>query len=170
MKPVLLSILLTLIAVSFPWRLTLLGIQMLMLRPGLTRVVEDDSRYWDARAMESRLRGLGYSVSYTKHLNVMGVEIYGLTNTEEHTVQVDADLHWSQRFYILAHEGGHILQPYWVGRGEEECFAESVATLVSRNGIREHARYLSSHKLECAAFMLFEWPAIYHAAAVLEDR
>ena len=175
MKKALLLFLFLTIALHAPWRLLALGAETLVVSPGLTRVSHGDDKYWDALALEARLVDLGYQVSYHKDLRaVVGfmqtIPVYGLTDGEEHTIQVDEDLHWNARFAVLAHEGGHVFQRSWLNREQEETFAEAVAMLVSHDGIREHARYLSSHRVEAILTMLVEWRAIYRAAAVLEDR
>jgi hypothetical protein len=71
---------------------------------------------------------------------------------------------------VLAHEGGHTLAAGWYGYEQREIFAECVATLMSHDGVREHARYLSGFKTELIMMVLTEWPKMYRAAALLEDN
>ena len=162
--------LLFVLALHAPWRLMGLAAEVLVMSPGPTRVRDGGERYWDALSLEGKIASLNYSVRYQKGLSLMGVPLYGLTNTEEHSVVIEAGLSWNARYAVLAHEAGHTLQPGWSDRAQGEAFAEGVAFLVSKDGCREHARYLSSIRGEALFMLLVEWPSIYHAAAVLEDR
>ena len=161
--------LLTLVAFHAPWRLMRLAADVMVLRPGQTRMSQGDSRYWDALRLQTRLEWLGYQVFYERNLNVMGRPAFGLTDRSEHIIRIDADLHWDARYMVLAHEGGHVLQPGWLGQYEGDIFAENVATLLTDGSVREHARYLSDAKALYLTTTIAEWRAIYHAAAVLQD-
>lgn len=92
-----------------------------------------------------------------------------MTNLHTHTVKVSEALHWNARFAVLAHEGGHIMARGYLNRAQHEAFAESVAALVARDGLREHARYLAEYRIDAILTMLVHWRAIYRAAGVLED-
>lgn len=175
MKKALLIFLLLTIALHAPWRLLALCAETLVVSPGLTRVSQGDDLYWEALALEARLVDFGWAVSYEKDPRVVvgfmqTVPVYGVTDDHEHTITIDEALHWNARFAVLAHEGGHTFQRSWLNRNQGETFAEAVAMLVSHDGLREHARYLSSYRVEAILTMLVEWRAIYRAAAVLEDR
>lgn len=174
MKRYVLALLLLVIVAHFPWRLAAVTVEAMLMTPGPYRPAQTVNRYWDELALEARVTELGYAVGVEKNLRVLTygglVKAWGATDKEEHTVQLEAELKWDARLAVLAHEAGHILQPHWVNHEQEEAFAEAVATLVSRDGFREHARYLSRHKLALLTVLLTETSAIYHAAAVLEDR
>lgn len=162
--------LLILAALHAPWRVMVLATEVLMMSPGLVRTDAGSSRYWEALSLESRLEMLNYSVTYATGLEVDGNVVYGTTDMTHHAIVIDAALSWNARLAVLAHEGGHTLQPGWVSTRQAEAFAETVAMLISHDGYREHARYLAVHKMDALFMMLVEWPAMYHAASVLEDR
>lgn len=170
MKKTLLALLTLLILAHAPWRLMALVSETLVLSPTQLRFSQANDKYWDAIDLEVRLIGLGYEVGYHRGLELQGQAAYGLTSVGAHTVSVDADLHWNARYAVLAHEAGHILEPIWCSTRQGEAFAEMVSALVSHDGLREHARYLASMKVDVLMMALTEWPAIYHAAATLEDR
>ncbi len=111
---------------------------------------------------------MGYSVGFGPNLELDGAKAYGITDTVNHLILIDRSLSWDARFSVLAHEGGHVLEPGWSSTAQGECFAEMVSTLVAHDGLREHARYLARFKVEAIVMLLTEWPAIYNAAAVLE--
>lgn len=157
------------IAISAPWRLIGLGAEIFMVRPNAAYFTQDDSSYWQALELETRLHGLGWDVGYRPNISMGGQPVYGLTNTREHAILVDADLHWTARYRVLAHEAGHTLQPIWVDNVQADCFAEAVAAVVVRQGLREHARFMAGARWTCVGLMLAESSAIYHAAALLED-
>lgn len=148
-----------------PWRLMALGVEVLCMHPGPTRVTQDDSSYWQALSLELRLTDLGWVVTY--QAGMVDHDLYGMTSPSEHTVKVEQSLHWNARYQILAHEGGHTLEPGWLNRGQGEVFAEVVAMLVTHDGLREHARYLSRDKMGFLFTSLMEWQAMYNAAEML---
>lgn len=168
-KKLALALLLAYIVEHTPWRLLALLGETLVVKPGRTQVVKGTARYWDVLALEMRLAAMGWTISYDRHLH--GGRAYGLTDNEAHTIQIDADLEWDARYSILAHEGGHALQSAWEWVNEEdgEAFAESVAYLVAQNGVREHARYLSTHKLALLSTIVFKADRVYRAAALLQE-
>lgn len=166
----LLAVLSVVILLHAPWRLAALVCEAEVMHPGRVRMEQGNDGYWHAIELETRLIGVGFSVAYVKGLSYAGQEVYGLTEIAQHKISVDADLSWDARYAVLAHEGGHVLQPIWLDGREPEAFAEMVAMLVAHDGIREHARYLAGLKSEVLVVALSEWQAIYHAAAVLEDR
>lgn len=169
MKRALLTLLLAFIVVSAPWRLMALSTQLFVVHPGLVRVATTDVHYWDALALEARLEGMGWSVTYAPSLVFNGTPAYGLTNPMLHAITVDSALHWDARYAVLAHEAGHTLEPTWVSRTEGDCFAEGVAALVVGDPLREHARYMSPTPWQCSMFFVVEWPRVYRAAAVFVD-
>jgi hypothetical protein len=169
MKRTILALLTVFILAHAPWYLLALGVQTLWMNPGHTQFSTEDDAYWDALRLEARLIDLGWAVNYSHDLNSGGQAAYGLTSQSEHTVWIDQSMHWNARFAVLAHEGGHILQPGWMTREQGEIFAETVSALVSRDGLREHARYLSRYKLDFMLITFMEWRQIYRAAAVLRD-
>lgn len=152
-----------------PWRLMSLGADVLVLRPGPVELRTDqDDQYWDCKRLEARLDWLHYDVTYQRDLNYMGSKVFGLTDTNAHHIYIEEDLHWNDRFAVLAHEAGHTLQPGYLDRQEGDVFAESVSYLVAGDR-RNSARWLSSAKPQFIFVALAEWRAIYHAAAVLQD-
>lgn len=169
MKRILVFVLAVFLVLNAPWRLMGLGAEMFLLHPGAPHFSATSVHYWDIEALENRLMALGWNIHYARDITVYGQPAYGITAPQEHIIAVDADLSWDARYAILAHEAGHTQQPYWVNATEGDCFAESVATLVAHDGLREHARYLASRKWTCAMLMVAEWQAIYHAAATLRD-
>lgn len=178
MKKIVLALLLGYIALNFPWRIAALTVEVLSMKPGHTRVSDGDDQYWDALDLEAKLIHLGWAVSYEKDLKVYprgpfgpAVEVYGVTDEEERTIKVDEKLHWNARYAVLAHEAGHTFEPSWADRAQGEAFAEGVAMLVARDGIREHARYIAGNaRWEFLFMALSESTAMYNAAALLEDR
>lgn len=152
-----------------PWRVMGLAVETLVIRPSQPHFSADDSRFWEAVGLESRLNALGWTVTYQGNLAYGQQAAYGLADPQTHRIYVDADLHWSARAAVLAHEAGHTLQPGWAGRMEGDCFAETVAALVVHDGLRDHARFMAPARFTCVAFMLAEFPAMYHAAALLLD-
>lgn len=170
MKKIVLALLLAFIIEHMPWRLLVLAVEVFVLSPAPTRISMDDSHYWDALTLEGRLIHLGWAVSYKKDLMMNGRRAYGITMPDERRIFVDADLHWTARHTVLAHEAGHTMQPNWIdSRGQAEAFAESVAYLLSHDGVREHARYLSAHRAEFLFMVLTEWPTMYRMASMFED-
>lgn len=154
----------------FPWRLAVLGAEVLAMNPGPIRIVPENDRFWDTVNLEVKLSNLGWDVSYEPKLEFEGQRAFGLTQRRKHTITIDSGLSWNDRLAVLAHEGGHVLEPGWADENQGEVFAESVAMLVSRDGYREHARYLARFKVDLVMMYLLEWRAMYHAAAVLGDR
>lgn len=168
-KHVALGVLLAFLWVALPFRLLVLGAETFLVHPGNAHFSQSDARYWQALELEARLLALGWRVTYARHLTLGGEEAYGVTMPDNHAVVIEERLHWSARAAVLAHEAGHTVQPSWVSHTEGECFAEAVATLVVRDGIRDHARYLATARWTCLGMLLAEFPAIYHAAALLTD-
>jgi hypothetical protein len=166
----LLTILLTLCVVFLPWRLIATGAELAAVTIGHTQWTTADDDYWRALGLQLRIESLGYSVTYAEDLQYGGQKAYGLTIPSMHQVFIDSSLHWNARYAVLAHEGGHILQPVWVDGEQGEVFAESVAILVTGGPLREHARYLAIRPFTFLTLSLMEWRAMYHAAAVLSDR
>ncbi len=153
-----------------PWRLAALAAETLVIAPGLTRTSDQDDQYWQALDLQRRLENMGWTVTYVPGISREGQKVYGVTDPSAHTITMDAGLRWNARLAILAHEGGHTLQSGWLTRNQGETFAEAVATLISHDGLREHARYLTGFRADAVLTILVEWRAIYRAAAVLEDR
>lgn len=175
-RKVVLALLLAFIVEHAPWRLMALFAETFVTRPGLTRVVQTNNLYWESAALEARIIELGYSVTYVKDLTVPAgymqvMQVYGATRKgpEHIDIRVEAALSWDARYSILAHEGGHIFQDEGYSHAEGEAFAEAVAMLVSHDGIREHARYLSQKKLALLTVIALDHERIYRAAAVLQE-
>jgi len=176
MKRAVLAVLLAIIVAHAPWRLMHLAAQTVVMHKGKLHLKAGTDRYWDAMGMESRIMGLRYAVRYEHDPRIQECvvckpkRVYGYTDYDEHLVVVDEALSWNERFDVLSHEAGHILQPLWLEDDQQDVFAEAVAYLVVGDSVIEHARYLSMMKVDTLLVLTTEWRAIYHAAAVLEDR
>lgn len=170
MKKILYTALLTWLVLNAPWRMYGLVAQSFVVSPGLTRVTDGTNHYWEARDLQSRLEDLGWTVSYVP--TIAHGKAYGMTVREQgvRAIFIESALSWNARLAILAHEAGHTMQSDNLEDDQAEVFAEVVATLMSHDGLREHARYLSTRKWTLLEMTLTEWPSMYHAAAVLEDR
>jgi hypothetical protein len=147
-----------------PFRLAALAVATAAAPGGVTRVAAGDDRYWDALDLELRLIHTGWTVAYKPHPTMNGEEVYGVTNSGDRTVVIDADLHWNARYSVLAHEFGHTQQPAWLDRAQGEAFAEAVSYLLAGGDVREHARYLRGARPESLLVFLTEWQDIYRAA------
>jgi hypothetical protein len=163
------------IALATPWKLAALMVETFYVHPGLTRMTQTHTRYWDVAILKERIEALGYTVKFTKDLTMpsmfQSIRVYGLTEKGggKASIQVDEGLSWDMRYDVLAHEGGHIFQSERYSEEESEAFAEAVATIVTHNGLREHARYLASHKLALFTVLLLDSAKVYRAAAVLTE-
>jgi hypothetical protein len=164
-----LSIALTFITLTAPWRVMFFTARVLVQTPA--RAVQDTGvdRYDDALDLASRIEDLGYEVTFVNGLEFDGTPAYGLTDKAHDKVYIEANLNWNGRYEVLAHEAGHILQPVTTRMGGE-CFAETVAFLVTRSHVETHARYLSRDKMGCALTSFAYWPEMYAAARLLESR
>ena len=174
LRKIVLILLLAYIVEHAPWRLMALLAETFFVRSGSTRVAQTNDRYWEARMLQERIEEMGYSVKYTKNLSILtnvGVlGVYGLTSPTHHTVEIEEGLSWDARYAILAHEGGHALSNSPIHTLDEaEAFAEAVATLVANNGLREHARYLSSRKMALFTVIMLDHAKIYRTAATLME-
>jgi hypothetical protein len=159
-----------------PWKLVALLAETLVVHPGLTRTVQTNDRYWDTLVLQERIEELGYPITYTKGLTIQAnlfqmVPVYGVTRKDDGkvSIEVESELSWDARYAILAHEGGHIFQSELYSHEEGEAFAEAVAMLVSQDGIREHARYLSNKKFALLSVIVLDSARVYRAAAVLSE-
>lgn len=156
---------LTALAAVMPWRLMVFTGQVLMARPGVTITSPlSTTGYWPAMQLSLQLAARGWDVDYIP-LREHG--LLGLTIPKEHEIHVDDRLAWDDRYKVLVHEAAHTLQPFWYDKAQEEVFAESVAALLDPHGMHDHAMYLADNKGTFVMSMLFEWPAIYAAAALL---
>jgi hypothetical protein len=176
MRKYILASILALVLCFVPWRLYALLGETFFVHPGLTRTVETNKRYWDVAILQERIEELGYPVKYTPGLTVQinmfqMMPVYGVTrkNNGNVSIEVEEGLSWDARYAVLAHEGGHIFQSEIYSGAEGEAFAEAVAMLVSHDGIREHARYLSNKKWALFTIIALDSDKIYRAAAVLQE-
>lgn len=165
MKKFILAVLTVLILAHAPWKLIALGVEVFNVTPGLTRISRDDAHYWQALNLEERLIASGWSVKYAP---IEG-DVFGETFPDRRAIVIEDRLHWNARYAVLAHEAGHTLQPAWATRNQGEVFAECVAALLAQDGLREHARYLAKYRGDFLLTVFVEWPAMYRAAALLED-
>lgn len=170
MKKYLLAFIVGFALVSFPWRLAALGVEVLAMHPGPTRPTQSNGRFWDAMSIELRLLDLGWQVKYAASPEFNGQAAFGMTDPEHHIIVIDSALSWDMRFTVLAHEGGHVLEPGWMTRSQGEVFAETVSALASHDGLREHARYLARYKVDFVLISIMEWQGMYRAAAVLTEQ
>ena len=155
------------IAAAFPWRLATLAAETLLTNPSRTeRMRQGNDKFWEFLDLESRLERRGWDVS----IGGLPAGIAGMTNQRSRTIVVAEGLGWNERYSTLAHEGAHTLQPeaLFENHAQEEVFAESVATLIAHDGIREHARYLARYKADILTMVAF-WHDIYRAAEELTN-
>ncbi len=109
----------------------------------------DDQFYWSALRVQAILeQNLGATVTYGVP-TVLGAA--GMTNPHTREVVIDEKAHWTTRFETLTHEAGHLLQPGFPTRMDNEVFAEAVSYVVAihdgdRDALRRSARYLSGAK------------------------
>lgn len=167
MKKILLVLLIGFVAEHAPYRLAAVTTQALVMPAGYIRIRGGTDRYWDVLNLELRLARLGWKVEYVSGLRDQGM--YGLTQHASRLIRVDAGLSWNDRLSVLAHEGGHALQPGQLSPGQSEVFAESVAVLVVGGRHREHARYLAMWRADLGAAAVY-WREIYRVAAILQGR
>jgi hypothetical protein len=139
---------------------------VLAVQAGPLQLKTDDDQYWKVVRLEAKMRWLGYETSYEPDLNYMGSKVYGLTNTNDHHIYVEGNLHWNDRYAVLAHEAGHVLQPGYLDRSEADIFAETVSVLVAGN-YRESARWLATSRGTYLFTTLGEWRLEYAAAEFL---
>ena len=167
-QKVLIGVFVALIIAHAPWRVATTVAEAEWMKPAAMHLTKRNDAYWKALALEARLTALGYSVRYAPNLNYMGQQAYGLTDRQTREILVDETLHWNDRYAVLAHEGGHVLQPGWLGSREADVFAEMVSAVMTGES-REAARWLSGAKLDVLVVGVACWPEIYHAAAVLSE-
>lgn len=167
MKKILLVLLLAFTLEHAPFRLAAVSVQALVMPSGYTRLdMNGTDRYWQTLDLDLRLTKLGWKVSYEKNL-LEQHSAYGMTSFRDRTIQIDERLNWNARFAVLAHEGGHTLQPtYSMSLGQAEVFAESVAMLVEGRGQTRHARYLAMWRPDLITALVY-WQEIYKAAGLL---
>lgn len=176
MKKVIALLLALYIALYTPWKLCALMTETFFVSPGLTRTVQTQAHYWEVALLQERIAELGYPVTFTKDLSVPtmfgAMPVYGLTMKGDGkvSIQVEAGLSWDARYAVLAHEGAHIFQSERYTESEGEAFAEAVATLMSHDGLREHARYLAGKKLALFTILMLDSAKVYRAAAVLTEN
>jgi hypothetical protein len=151
-----------------PWRLIALGALSIYMRPGLVHTAAGTDHYWDAKDLENRLRRFGWSVTYVEGL-MTSSNAFGMTLFGDRKIHVDESLSWDERYYVLLHEAGHTQQPFRLTTEQGEVFAEAVAALTARNGLREHARYLAGLKADVLPVLLIHWSDIYRAADNLRE-
>lgn len=168
MRRIILALLVAYIVTSAPWRLIWLTGYVLTTSATLVHMPDTNIRYWETLDLEQRLIKLGWTITYKPPSQMDDGGLYG--STEFHTRQIDIldSLSWDGRFSVLAHEGGHTLQPGWANHGRGEAFAEAVAMLMTGDRTREHARYLARMRGDYLLMVITEWQSIYHAASVLE--
>lgn len=166
-RSVILLLLLLFIAEHGPWRLMALSAEVLTTPRGYVRTSNGNDQYWRALDLQGHLEAAGWRVSYDAGILDQG--LYGYTDPLDHSIHVDASLSWNARFATLAHEGAHTLQPARLTVNQREVFAESVAALVTRDGLREHARYLALLKADFVTEAIVDWQAIYRAAGILDN-
>lgn len=153
----------------FPWRLAGLWMETCVVDRGYSEMSDGDDMYWPALNLEAKLIHMGWQVQYEPGLEIRGEAAYGMTIPEERLILIGARLHWNARYAVLAHEAGHVLSSGWTTRNQDEAFAEAVATLVAKDGLRQHARYMARFRADALIYLIAEWRSISRAAAFLED-
>lgn len=170
-KALLLGVMGTLVVLGLsagPWKLAVLGVEALAMTPSVVQQRADHDHYWDVQTLEVRLQvRFGYEVAYVPGL-LDESHVYGRTMWwPKRLIEIDESLSWSERWRVLTHEAGHVLQPQRLSTQEKEVFAESVSALLAKDGLREHARYMAEVKAAIPLTLLIYWPEIYQAAEVL---
>lgn len=151
--------------VSMPWKLMALAAEVAVVPHSLMQeTATGASGYWPALQLKVQLESKGWTVAFLpiRDNNLLGVTIY-----KEHTIVIDSDLGWDDRYTTMVHEAAHTVEPYWYDAKQSEVFAESVAALLDPKGLREHARYLATDRGAFFLTVLSEWPHIYAAANLL---
>lgn len=156
------------VLLTFPWRLLVLTTEALAMEPSMVQQRADHDHYWDAQTLEVRLQvRYGFEVVYVPAL-LEDNHVYGRTMWwPKRQIEIDEGLSWSERWRVMTHEAGHVLQPQRLSTQEKEVFAEAVSALLTGDGLREHARYLAEVKVALPLTMLLEWQRIYAAADAL---
>ena len=165
-KHAVVTLLLAGIILYAPWRLMVLTYYVFTTPAAMVESDPGHTRYWDAQNLQVRLERLGWTVEYASSLHE---GVYGGTTFHTRSIQILDSLSWNARFAVLAHEGGHTLQPGWANHGHGEAFAETVAALVTRSNYRNHARYLARVRGDYLIMIITDYPALYRAASMLED-
>ena len=145
-----------------PFRLAAVVLESLLVTPGYIQTVPGTHHYWDARNLEDRLKQYGWAVNYAP----TPTGYFGITIPMTRTITIDENLSWDERYRTLAHEAGHTQQVN-LTTAQGEVFAECVATLLTHDRLREHARYLSIYRADLWTAVIY-WQDIYHAAAVYQ--
>lgn len=164
MKKLVAILLLAFVLEHAPFRLAALVIETCYMPPSLVRMSHETDRYWDTLNLQLTLERMGWNVTYES--NLMDGAAYGVTFFEPRAIQIETKLMWNDRLAVLAHEGGHTLQPRRLTSEQGEVFAEAVAALVAHDGLREHARYLAQHRASLLTAVVY-WQEIYRAADML---
>jgi hypothetical protein len=167
---VVLGVTLSLIVAWVPWRMAVLTAHTVLVAPGPWRVPGGHDRYWDVLALQDQLAMSGWTVSYETPVFIGHLPVYGVTNSHARAITVDSTLGWNARLAVLSHEAGHAWQPPWFSPSQGQAFAESVSALVSRDGYREHARYLAWHKSDLLFVAIFEHARVYRVARILRGE
>jgi hypothetical protein len=149
-----------------PYRLILLTGYVLTQPATLVQMPNTNGRYWDAQDLTHRLHRLGWTVEYKSPDTLQGA--YGITYLETREIFVDESLSWDARYWVLAHEAGHTLQPGWANHGHGEAWAETVSALITKEGFAQHAKYIARVKGEYLLMVLTEYKQLYRAVAVME--
>lgn len=167
MRKILLALLTALVLEHAPVRLMVVSAQALVTPAGYNRLdTHGVNQLGQVKDLELRLMRFGWRIEYVAGL-IDAQGVYGLTHAQGRLIQVDKSLNWNARFAVLAHEGGHTLQPsFMLSPGQSEIFAESVALLVEGGGHRRHARYLAMWRADLLTTVVY-WREIYAAAALL---
>ena len=159
-----LAVLVASILAHAPWRLMVLFAEALVASPGHAVTSTANNKYWQCQDLWTTLeRRLGWTVKFED----LNANLYGMTDTPHRIILINSSLSWNGRYAVLAHEGGHALQPSFISDTQGEAFAESVAALVAHDGLWEHARYIARVRSDIFVLVV-EWRAIYRAAAILE--
>ena len=162
-----LALLLSFIITYTPWRLVALTYYVMTTPATMVQVPSDHDRYWDAIYLAHRLEQFGWTVTYVPVKDTHGFDAYGLTFFQNRAVVVEEALSWTARYAVLAHEGGHTMQPASLTGQQKEVFAEIVAALVTRTHLREHARYLARTRGDYLLVVITEWQRLYRVATIL---
>jgi hypothetical protein len=95
--------------------------------------------------------------------------IAGVTAREARIIALDPTLSPNAGLQVLAHEAGHVLQPYGLTKAEGEVFADAVSMLVTGDNVQIFSHYLAGSKSGLGVLRIYR-KEIQWAAKVLSGR
>ena len=131
-----------------------------------TRIADGVDRYHEAKNVERVIIGvLGYRMEYWPQVHLDG-DAMGETWLDQRLIVVREDLSWNRRLAVLAHEGGHALEPWSLRGADAEVFADAVAYVVTQGPRSAYAAHIAMYKGSIHIIVDFD-AEIRWAAAIL---